>query len=68
MADTLNRDDEAMLFTVAHGGRMSNKYKLTQEQLRQDIMEYLFPMKTVKQWTGLPRQEVQSLSVEVVKT
>lgn len=47
---------------------MSNKDKLEQEQLRLDIMKYFFPMKTVKQWTRLLVEVVQSLPLEAVKT
>ena len=48
---------------MGHGRRMrDSRNKLKQERFRWDIKKIFFPMRTVKQWGGLPREFVQSSS------
>ena len=50
-------------------GRMrGNGHELKDKSFRQDIKTYSFHMRTLKQWDGLPREAVQSPSLEIFRT
>ena len=62
-----NRGEGPRLFTAMHSGRVRvNRHKLKQEGFRLDVGRSFFSTRTVKQW--LPREAVQSPSLEVFKT
>ena len=61
--------DRAKLFTVVHGGRMrDNEHKLTQERSSLNTRKIFLSPKTVKHGEKLPREAVQSPSLELYKT
>lgn len=61
--------DEARLFTVVQGGRLTNnEHKVKEGRVRLDLGRHFFPMRTVCQWHGLPKEVVQPLSSEVFKS
>ena len=57
------------LFTMVHGRRMrNNRCKMEQQSFRPGIWSNFFTVRAVKQWSRLPREIVQSTSLEVFKT
>lgn len=57
------------LFTAMHGGRMRDtRHKLGQQRFKLSIRKNFFPLRTVRYWSRLPRELVQSPSWEVFKT
>lgn len=61
-------EDGAGLFTVVHGGWMrDNRHELKQERFKQDIRN-IFSPSTSRQVHRLPRETVQSPSLEIFKT
>lgn len=58
----------ARLFTVVNGKRTrDNRHMLKQKRFRADKKKSFFSMRTVRQWSRLPREFVQSPSLEVFK-
>ncbi|KAK4828690.1 LOW QUALITY PROTEIN: hypothetical protein QYF61_000528 [Mycteria americana] len=56
------------IWGMGQGGRLiDNGYKVKQESVRLDLRRHFFPVRTVRQWHGLPREVVQSPSSEVFK-
>lgn len=59
----------ARLFTVVHCGRTRDKrHSLKQDGFRLYARQNIFTIGTVKPWSRLPRQVVQSPTLEIFKT
>lgn len=55
--------------TAVHGRRMrGNGYDLKQERFILGLKRNIFPLRTGRQWSGLPREPSWSPSLEVFKT
>lgn len=64
-----DEDDVARLFTVVHGRRMkNNRPKLKQERFQLYVRKKVFSMNKLLCWNRLPREAVQSPSLEVFRT
>lgn len=62
-------EDVARLFTAVHGKRMkNNRPKLKQESFQWYIRKKVFLVNRLPCWKRLPREAVQSPSLEVFRT
>ena len=61
--------DEARLFSVVCSDRTrSNDLKLKQRKFRTHTWKNFFTVRMTKHWNRLPREVVESLSMEIFKT
>jgi len=58
------QEDGARLFSVVP----SNGHKLKQRKFRLNIMKNFFPLRVMEPWPRLPREAVESSSLEIFKT
>ena len=61
--------DEVRPFSMVHGNRTgSNSLKLERRKLHTNMWKNFFMLRVMEHWNRLPREVVESLSMEIFKT